>query len=164
MELSTHIKQIYSAYLTFNEQVSRLKAFDVRRVRRPNFPECVSEYIVYKVLNDNAIRRDISSGDLVRLHERIEVKCTQHGPISFGPTERWDHLYILHVDRTQYRLYHIALSNLSDEWKSVKVTKLQTFSDQASQGRRPRLTLGQLLEQVPHAMVSCGIISDILKN
>ena len=64
-------------------------------------------------------------------------------PCSFGPTEKWDVIYFL--DGLEYRnfnfkLYKISLANDSDEWKQLRVSRTQTFEDQASNGRRPRIS------------------------
>ena len=84
--------------------------------------------------------------------KRIEIKCfTSTGPPTFGPTEKWDRLYFLDaVDYHDYKfkLYEVPLSNISDEWKSLKVSKSQTFEDQADQGRRPRLVFEEIQTQL----------------
>tara|TARA_R110001592_G_scaffold97593_3_gene279525 strand:+ start:6735 stop:7331 length:597 start_codon:yes stop_codon:yes gene_type:complete len=84
--------------------------------------------------------------------KRLEFKCfTSNGPPTFGPTEKWDRLYFLDaIDYHDYKfkLYEVPLSNVSDEWKSLKVNKSQTFEDQAEQGRRPRLVFHEIQTQL----------------
>lgn len=83
---------------------------------------------------------------------KLEFKCfTSTGPPTFGPTENWDQLYFLDaIDYHNYKfkLYEVPLSNVSDEWKSLKVNKSQTFEDQAEQGRRPRLVFEDIKTQL----------------
>lgn len=113
MTSQTNDKQPHSRTVpqVFCVQSGQLKRIDVRRVRRANFPECISEYIVYRHLirtsDENAdVRRDVAVGDILVNGNKIEVKCTQRGLISFGPTETWQELYILHVQANQrYALY-----------------------------------------------------------
>lgn len=84
--------------------------------------------------------------------KKLEFKCfTSTGPPTFGPTEKWDRIYFL--DAIEYhdykfKLYEVPLSNDSDEWKSLKVNKSQTFEDQAVQGRRPRLVFEDIQTQL----------------
>lgn len=73
------------------------------------------------------------------------------GPCSFGPTEKWDVIYFL--DGLEYRnftfkLYKIPLANNSREWKNLYVNRTQTFEDQASSGRRPRLSFSEVKRQL----------------
>ena len=83
---------------------------------------------------------------------KLEFKCfTSDGPLSFGPTENWNRIYFLDaIDyrNYQFKLYEVPLSNDSDEWKSLKVNKSQTFEDQADQGRRPRLVFEEIQTQL----------------
>ena len=84
--------------------------------------------------------------------KKLEFKCfTSTGPPTFGPTEKWDQLYFLDaIDYHDYKfkLYEVPLSNDSDEWKSLKVSKSQTFEDQADQGRRPRIVFDEIQTQL----------------
>lgn len=84
--------------------------------------------------------------------ERIEIKCfTSIGPSQFGPTEKWDRLYFLDgrgYHDYKFKLYEVPLSNDSDEWKSLKFNKSQTFEDQVEQGRRPRLVFEGIQTQL----------------
>lgn len=168
-QVHAHMRNVYNLYLAYNTEVSLLKQIDVRRVRQANFPECVSEYVVYRVLHhaDDQVCREVTVGDLTLANAKLEVKCTQRGPISFGPTEAWEKLYILQVKRVNadyaFDLYCIDLPNTSAEWKAVKVSRRQTFEDQAKQGRRPRIQLSQLLVQVPYTIVYSGFVRNLLE-
>jgi len=82
----------------------------------------------------------------------LEFKCfTSIGPSQFGPTEKWDRLYFLDgrgYHDYKFKLYEVPLSNVSDEWKSLKFNKIQTFEDQAEQGRRPRMNFERIQTQL----------------
>lgn len=73
------------------------------------------------------------------------------GPCSFGPTEKWDVIYFL--DGLEYRdfkfkLYKLSLANDSENWKNLRVSRTQTFEEQASVGRRPRLSFNEIKSQL----------------
>ena len=169
MNIHTTIVSIYQNYLVLNNHLFQLKRLDTRRVRFINFPECVSEYIVYTRLSQNRqIKRSIKVGDLEEningVFKRIEIKCTtSDGPISFGPNEPWEKLYILRIQHNHYALYVVNLAHYSDKWKQIKVSKKETFEDHVRQKRRPRLTFKALRQQVQLQLIEQGNISDILK-
>jgi hypothetical protein len=48
----------------------------------------------------------------------------------------------------KFVLYRIPLKRTSEQWKKIKVSKRQTFEDQAKQGRRPRITWESLYPQI----------------
>lgn len=90
-------------------------------------------------------------GDLIKPNGRqVEVKCVNSsGPISFGPREQWDELYIIDVrglfhnnDTKIVKIYKIDQTNT--QFGKLYVNKTQTFSDQCEQMRRPRCQLKQL--------------------
>jgi hypothetical protein len=137
----------------------------VRNCRRPNFPEVLSEYIICCQL-PGCERREFV-GDLQQGSSRVEVKATVKGPISFGPRESWDVLYVLDCrnDKEEFWLYRIPLSNIDDQWRQLKVSESDTFEMQATAGkRRPRITLDKLLPQVPHELVTHGSIPALLNT
>ena len=45
-------------------------------------------------------------------------------------------------------LYRIPLKRTSDEWKNIQINKKQTFDDQCTQGRRPRMSFANLQIQI----------------
>ena len=160
------ITSVYKSWLVYNQTLLTLKKADIRRVRCANFPETVSEYIVYRDVPN--CRRDISTGDLMQEEKRIEVKCVNSsGPISFGPTEKWDILYIVVCWKQQkgkYRLLKIDIPNTDDIWKKINVSKADTFKTQTTGKRRPRLSLSVLLSQVEYTVEKRGSILDTLQN
>jgi hypothetical protein len=80
-------------------------------IRKPNFPEHISENIARFVLyNVYGIfpTRITNSGDLQMLSSIIEVKAfSSEGPISFGPTEKWD--FVVLIDGTKFRENHYII-------------------------------------------------------
>lgn len=126
-------------------------------VRFPCIPEDISENIVKQIirnkLNDKTSTWDCKKGDLQSQKEgKQECKCfTSDGPLSFTPSSDWDVIYFLDAREwlnNKFVLYRIPLKMSSPEWKNIKVSRTQTFEDQAKQGRRPRLTWDALEPQV----------------
>ena len=127
------------------------------KVRLPCIPEHISENIVKQIihnkLNDATSRWDCKMGDLhSRKEGKQECKCfTSDGPPSFTPSSEWDVIYFLDARNwlsDAFILYRIPLKRTSEEWKNIKVSKTQTFEDQAKQGRRPRITWESLHPQI----------------
>ena len=91
--------------------------------------------------------------------KKLEFKCfTSNGPCSFGPKEKWDTIYFLdglNYQKYKFKLYEIPLSNVSEEWKNLKVNKTETFADQALVGRRPRLKFDDIMSQLTN---NCQLI------
>lgn len=126
------------------------------KIRLPSIPEDISEnivkFILYK-LGDTTCSWDCKKGDLISSKEgKIECKCfTSDGPCSFTPSSDWNVIYFLDARNwlnDEFVLYRVPLSRTSKEWKSIKVNKKQTFEDQCTQGRRPRLTWVELHNQL----------------
>lgn len=109
------------------------------KIRKPNFPEDISENIVKLYVNDCEWKQ--KSGDLYsEINGKIEVKCfSSHGPISFGPKESWDILFI--VDATDF------INSKSCDF-NIKISKSQTFLDQILEKRRPRICWKKLYPQI----------------
>jgi hypothetical protein len=119
------------------------------KVRLPSIPEDISEnivkYIIHNKLQDITSLWNCKKGDLQSLKEgKQECKCfTSDGPLSFTPSSEWDVIYFLDARKwliDHFILYKVSLKRTSEEWKNIKVSKLQTFDDQTKQGRRPRIT------------------------
>ena len=127
------------------------------KVRLPSIPEDISEnivkFILQNKLNDKTSRWDCKKGDLQSEKEgKQECKCfTSDGPPSFTPSSDWDVIYFLDARNwlnDKFILYRVLLKRTSSEWKKIKVSKTQTFEDQTSQGRRPRITWESLQPQI----------------
>ena len=135
-----------------------------KRERMPNFPEVISEYIVSRIiqlkLGGLVYKKSvgIGRGDLRWNEKIIEVKCfSSNGPISFGPTEVWDELYIL--DATKFLedifvCYRLTQDNII--FGHVKISKTETYNVQIHQNRRPRITFHALKPQVPLTILFQG--------
>jgi hypothetical protein len=155
------LREQYSLHKTYVQgRKSTTKRIGVK-VRFPSIPEDISEntikFMIHKVY-DKTSRWDCKTGDLHSLQEgKQECKCfTSNGPLSFTPTSDWDVLYFLDARdwlTDIFVLYRVNLKKTSEEWKRIKVNKVQTFEDQCKQGRRPRITWDSLYPQIiPHCM------------
>lgn len=127
---------------------------DIKKIRQPNFPESISEYIV-KRFYENNINKNITfgkTGDLICDNNKIEVKAfTSSGPSSFGPTEEWNELIFLdaiNFDKKEFIIYKINLSNTSKIWKELAINKKETFHDQCIMKRRPRISFHDIKKQL----------------
>jgi len=138
-----------------------------KKIRLSNFPSHISEAIAMYAINkehgfmpnwDSTDKGDLCYTDQTGKKIRFEVKGSinlyDSGPVSFGPTEEWDKIYFVDGVNTQnkiYKVYEVELSNVSEIWKSIKVSKKQTYYEQCLQKRRPRIQF-------------CGIHSQLGKN
>lgn len=127
------------------------------KIRMPNMPEDISEniikFIIKNKLRDYSTHWNTESGDLNSSVEgKQECKCFRSdGPISFGPTESWDVLYILDAKNIRNLvLWQINLSNSSEEWRNINLTKTtkNTYQKYCEQGKRPRINWKDLYPQV----------------
>lgn len=127
--------------------------------RKANMPEDVSEniikFIIRKLGDNSCKRKDNRIGDLYSDNRGIiECKWTEKGPMSFGPNEKWDELYILHAPEwytiDKMTLYKIPLSNSSDKIQKIQINKIkkETYGDQCKQNRRPHINLKEFLEAI----------------
>tara|TARA_Y100000816_G_scaffold185932_1_gene134974 strand:+ start:4658 stop:5263 length:606 start_codon:yes stop_codon:yes gene_type:complete len=147
-----------------------------KKIRLSNFPSHISENIVkfvlfkkYKIMPT----WDTDKGDLIfsflKKIIRIEVKGSidlSNGPPTFGPTENWDFIYFvdgLNNSIKKYKVYEVKLSNISIQWKNMKVNKTQSYEDQCKQGRRPRLTFSEIQKQLGDCckLIFDGYISEL---
>jgi hypothetical protein len=139
--------------------------------RLPSIPEDISENIIKFIIHKNG---DTSSswncsGDLLsKIEGKQECKCfTSTGPISFTPSSDWDVIYFLDaIDwiNDNFKLYKFPHKKSSNIWKNIKVNKTQTFEDQCTQGRRPRINWSGLYLQIKEdcTLLFEGSIYDIL--
>lgn len=153
----TLLKEQYNLHKAYvNGRINTTKKIGVK-VRLPCIPEDISEnivkYIICNKLKDTTSRWDCKNGDLESKKEgKQECKCfTSDGPPSFTPSSDWDVIYFLDARNWLndiFILYRVQLKRTSSEWKNIKVSKTQTFEDQANQGRRPRITWELLQPQI----------------
>lgn len=126
-----------------------------RQIRNENFPSEISEnitkyalYKYYKIFGT----WEVSSGDLVFLNKRVEVKgFMSTGPSSFGPNETWDILCFVDASEHLNNFFTVYLFNISssdDKWRNMKVNKKETIKMQSSNKRRPRITFDKIKEHL----------------
>lgn len=164
MEIKETIKKIYELYKQKCLLINSLNdSFTYKKIRRDIFPEIVSEHLLLFLLQSNntsgSVKWDTpNSGDLEKISLqqsfKIEVKCSSStGPLSFGPTQKWDYLYI--IDASDFINDNIKIYKINNKTDifNVKVNKSQTFRDQCIQGRRPRLCLNDILTNVSHTKI-----------
>lgn len=166
------LKEQYAIHKSYvNGRIHTTKRIGVK-VRLPCIPEDISENIIKQIihnkLNDKTSRWDCKLGDLHSQKEgKQECKCfTSDGPPSFTPSSNWDVIYFLDARNwlnDKFVLYRIPLKRTSEEWKSIRVSKAQTFEDQTKQGRRPRITWESLYPQISSHCVKVyeGTFEDI---
>jgi hypothetical protein len=118
------------------------------KIRKPNFPEDISENIVKFYIGTCEWNK--KAGDLTKNdNKKIEVKCVNSsGPISFGPKEYWDELYIVDAKLFKKDIYTIHKININSKNFNPKISKTQTFKNQVFEKRRPRIRLDTLLDQI----------------
>lgn len=150
------------------------KKLITKKLRLPNYPSEITENLVKFAIKKKynvAPCWDTTKGDLSLFDKKLEVKGSidllHGGPSSFGPTEEWHRIYFVDAIDTlkkNFTIYEIKLSNKSEIWKNIKVNKTSTFYDQCRQKRRPRITFGELIKQIPKEYISIifnGNISEL---
>lgn len=158
------ISKYLDAYITLCDTIDKLNdQLESKKIRKPNFPSEISENIVkfvYNKNNKNLAKWDVKGGDLITLDGlKIEVKAySSNGPTSFGPTEKWDILYIVDAKRyldKRFKVYEINLKSSNIIIQNLKVSKLETYEQQCKSGRRPRINPINLIEQLGN---NCNLI------
>jgi hypothetical protein len=153
---ATILRRIFNTHKKYVLELKSIQQITKVQFRLPNMPEHISENIVKFIirrLGDTSCSWDGAKGDLVSTVEgRQEVKCfTSDGPPSFTPTSNWDVIYFLDGRdwiNDRFTLYRVNLQRTSEDWKAIKVSRAQTFDDQARAGRRPRITWDSLQPQI----------------
>lgn len=138
------IKKIYQGTIALNKKCVALGG------RKINISEIVSEGLF--CIERNSARflkctgKISSSFDCLNLNNnsRIQIKaCSVESDLtSFGPTSKWDELYLMHFFPSKkydgsYKVYKIP----NDLVYSQKVNGNETFADQQRAGKRPRFSL-----------------------
>lgn len=120
------------------------------KAREPNFPEGLSEvaFCLYSGSKKfvSLKGKGSASFDTYNLEthkaEQIKASSVESDLTSFGPKSQWDDLYFLDfynkgkLDGT-FNVYKIPTELIY----TTKVNKLQTFTQQQAQGRRPRFSI-----------------------
>jgi hypothetical protein len=150
------LRNQYNNWLTWMRTQIDLKELGLITRVGAGMPEHISENMIKFILQnkcDDASCTWRCAGDLISKKEgKQECKCfISDGPLSFGPTCKWNFIYFLDSRKystNKFILYKINLTNTSDNWKSIKVKKNQTYEEQCKQGRRPRITWKSLYPQI----------------
>ena len=132
------------------------KSLSKKKIRKQNYPSEITENLVkFFIHKTTGVMGcwDTEKGDLDVGEKKVEVKggFITMGPPTFGPREMWDEIYFVDCQETlnkKFKIYAIELSNTSEEWKNLKVSKSQTYYAQCLEGRRPRLTFDSIQAQL----------------
>ena len=150
------VKDYYYAERTYAKRIRELNGEHGYKTRWDGLPEHVSEniikYFIRAKMNDPSCTW-ICKGDLTSAALGI-IECksfTSDGPTSFGPKQKWDHIFFLDargwLDNVIV-IWHIPLPNTDPVWTSIKVNKKQSKADQSDESRRPRINWEGLKPQL----------------
>ena len=151
-----NVYNFFKAHIEYCEKIKIIneKINKIKKIRQPNFPEVISEYIAKKVY-EKLYKKKVKfgkSGDLVCEDKKIEVKAfTSNGPSSFGPTETWDELIFVNATnfkKNRFKVYIINLSNDCEKWKNIKINSKETYNDQCIDGKRPRINFSSIQKKL----------------
>ena len=126
-------------YFLWKELDQRIRSSATRGI---NFPETISEAMACYALDFQWNKG--SGGDAINGDEIVEFKATSNWGLdtsSFSPSEKFDKLYFLRLDKKNDELYIYDTEMNSDELKKIKVNKNETFEQQQASGRRPRFSI-----------------------
>jgi hypothetical protein len=137
------------------------------KIRHQNTPEDISENITKFIIRK--YEHDLScvwckgvdkkyglTGDLFsNKYDKtapIEVKSfTSNGPSQFGPDKKFSVLYLLDLRQwlnDEIVLWKVNLNYMSEEFKNIKVNKVQTMGEQFIAGRRPHISWDNIYPQI----------------
>lgn len=152
-----------------NNIISRTTQRKKKIIRRPPFPEDISENLVRLVQKNcdwNCDTGDLLSSD----GKKFEVKCfSSQGPLSFGPTAKWDILFVVDamdfIENNKFKVYKIDLSHTDEDFRSIPMNKNknETMGRQRDQGRRPHINPKPFLNHVDEfkTIIFDGNINDL---
>lgn len=148
-----------------------------KHCRVPNFPESVSEPMVYLAMKKkgrDARYFEVATGDLTEgiNNDKIESKAScGNGPSSFGPTEHWKRLAYINVyNHTHCRIRIIDIPDMDDCFQKLVLSKRtgRTYADYCRNKCRPRFDLDKFItEHVKNEEISTiyeGPILDLLNS
>jgi hypothetical protein len=156
LEMLKELYESHIAYVKKIDDICKKYQFPQSQVRKPNMPEYLTEnmirLIIINYLGDKTCRKG-EVGDLYSDIEGIQECKTfsSDGPISFGPTEKWDVIYFFDARdwlKDHFVLYQLKEKNDSPIFQHIKVNKKETFADQCNQQRRPRIGWDSLHPQI----------------
>ncbi len=126
-------------YFLWKELDQRIRTSATRGV---NFPETISEALACYALGFKWNKG--TGGDAVNGDQIVEFKACSNWNLdttSFSPTEKFDKLYFLRLDKRNDELYIYDTGFNSEDLKKIKVNKNQTLEEQQKLGRRPRFSV-----------------------
>lgn len=128
-------------YFLWKELDTRIRSAATRGV---NFPETISEALCCYVMGFQWNKG--SGGDAFDKNSNriIEMKATSNwdsDTTSFSPSEEFDDLFFLRLNKRTDELYIYDTQIDSDTLKLIKVNKTQTLEEQQQAGRRPRFSV-----------------------
>jgi hypothetical protein len=125
--------------------------------RRHGLPDHISEnivkFVIHNHVGDATCTWSTDVGDL-KSESLKTVECksfTSDGPTSFGPTQKWDHIFFLDARNwltDNLVVWQVAVPNTDPLWTTIKVNKKETKSDQSGDMRRPRIKWESLYPQI----------------
>lgn len=134
-------------YFLWKELDSRIRTSATRGV---NFPETISEALCCYAMDFKWNKG--SGGDAIddRNDNRriIEMKATSNwnsDTTSFSPTEHFDDLFFLRLNKRDDQLFIYDTGVNSNTLKDIKVNNTQTVREQQEAGRRPRFSVINLI-------------------
>jgi len=161
-------RNVTEALISYMDYTSKLKKLGSRR---PNLPEYISENIILIFIEEfekiKCIRNTYSKGDLTKYDPQpklCEVKAfVSEGPISFGPTEKWDCIYFLDMRLIFKGIVSIYIVDHPETFfYRIQMNARQSFRDQIDEKRRPRITFEKLKKQVGVELLYAGEIYYLL--
>lgn len=168
------INLFLDSFITYNKTINNLnKSLGKRKIRKCNMPSEITENIVrlvYNKLYKEKLNWNIKGGDLCLNNLKIEVKgFTSTGPTSFGPTEKWDIIYFVNAidyKNKNFIIYECKLSNNSEKFKNINLSKTERFEDSCKKGKRPRICFNNLYSQLQDniKIIFDGNLMDLYNN
>jgi hypothetical protein len=134
-------KDIFKSWLDMNKSLQSLGG------RSMNVPDVISEGVychLFNAVRTNGTGRSYDAVDL-QTHEGVQVKSTsiENDVTSFGPTSTWDVLIFMDFAPSGVVDGRVDIYRITTHPGELILNrkKGETFTDQQSQGRRPRLSI-----------------------
>jgi hypothetical protein len=124
----------------------------------------ISEYISKQISNNITKPK---YGDLVLdKNIKIEVKgFSSNGPISFGPTEKWDILILIDLRKQpDFTLYIYKIKSNDIAIQNLKISKSKSFRQSCDEGKRPRITPNILLKHLENPLLIKSNVNIVLEG
>lgn len=126
-------------YFLWKELDQRIRSSATRGI---NFPETISEALACYSLGFKWNKG--SGGDAFNENKIIEFKATSNWDrdmTSFSPSEMFDNLFFLRLDKKNDELYIYDTGLNSEKLKQIQINKKETLVQQQEAGRRPRFSV-----------------------